>query len=67
MKKATSYRLSRTALLQIHVLADKLGLSRTAVIEVAIRKMAREEGVSPPDVLGEPVPRGKRVCHRQTF
>ena len=60
MKNPTSFRLSRTALLQLKDLADLLGLSRAAVLEVAIRKMARDEGVSPPEVLGAPVPRGER-------
>ncbi len=52
-RKATSFRLTEPALGLIKALAEKLGLSQAAVVEVAVRKMAKDQGV--------PVPRGERV------
>jgi Arc/MetJ-type ribon-helix-helix transcriptional regulator len=46
VKKATSYRLTEHALELIERLNEKLGLSsQTAVVELAIRKLAESEGV----------------------
>jgi len=46
MKKATSYRLTEHALDLIELLNEKLGLSsQTAVIELAVRKLAESEGI----------------------
>ena len=60
MKKPTSFRLTAPALRLIKALAEKQGLSQTAVVEVAVRKMARDEGLSPPNIMGVPAPRGER-------
>lgn len=43
MKTATSFRLSEQALQLIKALARKLGISQTAVIEMAVRKLAEKE------------------------
>lgn len=40
---ATSYRLSSDAQRLLNTLAEQLGVSKTAVLEVAIRKLARAE------------------------
>jgi hypothetical protein len=40
---ATSYRLSEDAQGMLAGLATRLGLSKTAVLEMAIRKLARSE------------------------
>ena len=50
-KQPTSFRLSEHAHALINRLAEAMGLSRTAVLEQAIRALARREGVeldSPP-------------------
>lgn len=44
-KQATSYRLSGTARRLIEALAVRLGISQTAVIEQAVRLLARREGI----------------------
>jgi biotin operon repressor len=44
-KEQTSYRISTTAKQLLALLATKLGLSQTAVIELAIRRLAEAEGV----------------------
>ena len=44
-KRSTSLRLSDSARLLLTRLAEKLGISQTAVLEVAIRKLAKEEGI----------------------
>lgn len=41
----TSYRLSKEALRIIALLSEKLSINKTAVLEVAIRDMARHRGV----------------------
>ncbi len=43
--KPTSVRLSDDAKRLIKLMAAKLGISQTAVIELAIREKARREGV----------------------
>jgi hypothetical protein len=47
-KNPASYRLSEEALVLIEQLAKAMGLSRTSVIEVAIRQLAKKEGVQSP-------------------
>lgn len=42
-KRNTSFRLSDDARRMIIALAEKLGISRTAVIEIAIRDKAKAE------------------------
>lgn len=42
-KGATSYRLSEDAQRLISALADRLGVSKTGVLEIAVRKLARSE------------------------
>ncbi len=44
-KKTTSIRLTPGAMLLLKNLADKLGVSQTAIIEMAIRKFAEQEQV----------------------
>lgn len=45
-KKSTSLRISEAAKTLLEKLAKKLSISQTAIVELAIRKMAREEGIS---------------------
>ena len=45
-RKPTSYRLTITAVELIALLAKGLGVSQTAVIEMAVRKMATEAKIS---------------------
>lgn len=42
-KMATSYRLTKDAQHLLNALAERLGLSKTAVLEMAIRKLAAVE------------------------
>jgi len=44
-KKKTSIRLSDTAQMLLQRLAEGLGISQSAVIEQAIRTLAKKEGV----------------------
>lgn len=44
-KIATSFRMSPTAHALLRKLADRTGLSRGAVLELAIRELARAQGV----------------------
>ena len=44
-KKATSFRLSAEVLQILSVLAGRMGLSVTSVIELAVRDLARKRGV----------------------
>ena len=44
-KQATSVRLSQTARHLMKALAVKLGISQTAVIEQALRKLAQREKI----------------------
>jgi hypothetical protein len=47
-KGATSYRFSEDAQRMIIALADHLGVSKTGVLEMAVRKLARSElGLEP--------------------
>ena len=41
-KQATSFRLSDEALMLIRELAVSLGVSQAAVVEMAVRKLAKE-------------------------
>lgn len=45
-KQPTSVRLSPEAKRLLERLADKLGVTQAAIIEMAIRRMAEAEGVS---------------------
>jgi hypothetical protein len=42
-KGATSYRLARDTQHLLAALAERLGLSKTAVVEMAVRKLAHSE------------------------
>lgn len=44
-KAPTSFRLSDTALRLVRALSVRLGISQTAVIEMALRALARREGI----------------------
>ncbi len=44
-KQSTSIRLTPEAKRLIRELAKKLGVSQTAIIEIAIRKFAESEGI----------------------
>jgi hypothetical protein len=44
-KIPTSFRMSKTAYDLMQRLADHMGLGRGAVLELAIRTLAREQGV----------------------
>ena len=48
MKKQVSYTLSEEALELLEKIARKLGVSKTAVLEMVIRQKAREENVKWP-------------------
>ena len=48
-KRATSLRLSDKARRLLVKLAEKLGISQTSVLEMAIRKLAKEEDVDDSD------------------
>jgi predicted DNA-binding protein len=43
MKKHTSYRISEEGKQLLKLLSQRLGLNETAVIEMAIRKLSRDE------------------------
>ena len=45
MKNATSFRLSEEALNLIKLLAESKGVSQAAIIEMAIREMAKKEKI----------------------
>ncbi len=45
MKKATSFRLSEKATNLQQRLSDALGISLTAILELAIRDLAKKHGV----------------------
>ena len=58
-KRPTSYRLSEEARALLARLAESLAISQTAVLELAVRRMAREE-LPPAEVAPEaPKPRGR--------
>lgn len=46
--KTTSFRLSSDARALIELLSQKNGISQTAVIELAVRQLAKTEGVEVP-------------------
>jgi len=45
-RNPTSYRLSTTALRLICRLAETLGLSQTAVVEMAVRELAKRNNIT---------------------
>ena len=45
MKNSTSFRLSEEAIRLIKLLAEEKGVSQAAIIEMALREMAKREGV----------------------
>jgi antitoxin component of RelBE/YafQ-DinJ toxin-antitoxin module len=45
MKEATSYRLTTEVKQLIKLLAKQLGVNETSVIELAVRRLAKEEEV----------------------
>jgi predicted transcriptional regulator len=45
MKEATSYRLTPEAKRLLDALAQKLGIRKTAALEIAIREKAKKEGI----------------------
>jgi predicted transcriptional regulator len=45
MKSPTSFRLSPEALRLIGELAEKLGISQAAVVEISVRALARKEKI----------------------
>lgn len=44
-KKSTSFRLTEDALALIEALAKSLGIDKSSVVEIAVRKLASAEGV----------------------
>jgi len=46
MKEPTSFRLSNEALRLLKVLADAKGVSQAAIIELAVRELAKKEGIA---------------------
>jgi predicted transcriptional regulator len=46
MKQPTSFRLSNEALRLLKVLADAKGVSQAAIIELAVRELAKKEGIA---------------------
>ena len=44
-KHKTSFSVSREAERLLRLLAEKLSISKSAVLEIAIRKMAKAEGI----------------------
>ena len=47
-KKKTSIRYSDEARVLLEQLSKKLGISQSAVLEIAIRALARQEGITSP-------------------
>ena len=45
-KKATSVRVSEEARVLLRKLSKKLGVSQAAIMEIAVRDLAKREGVS---------------------
>jgi len=45
MKKLTSIRLTPEAVILIRILSKKMGVNQTAILELAIRELARKENV----------------------
>lgn len=46
LKKSVGMRLTLDATKLLRAMADKMGLSQTSVMELAIRRMAEAEGVT---------------------
>ncbi len=44
-KKKTSIRFSETATILLKLLSERLGISQSAVVELAIRRLAKQEGI----------------------
>jgi len=44
-KPATSFRITEAAQILLEKLAEKLGIAKTAVVELAVRELAKKEGV----------------------
>jgi predicted transcriptional regulator len=49
-KKQTSIRLSDTAKKLVQRIGERLGMSQSAVLELAIRTLAKREGIREEDV-----------------
>jgi hypothetical protein len=65
-KGATSYRFSSEAQELLSTLADALGLSKTAVLEMSLRKLARSElppGKIPPESKPVRLGRPPKAAH----
>ena len=45
MKQPVHFRFSQEAIVLLHRLADADGISRTAMLEIAIREAARKRGI----------------------
>jgi predicted DNA-binding protein len=45
IKKQTSIRFSPTATILLKKLSERLGISQSAVVELAIRTLAKQEGI----------------------
>lgn len=43
--KSTSFYLTEDCLGLLRILADRMGISKSSIIEVLVRKKAKEEGV----------------------
>ena len=54
-KKKTSIRTSQTATILLKLLSERLGISQSAVMELAIRRLAMQEGISTKRVEDEHV------------
>ncbi len=48
----TSFTLTQKAKHIIRIIAFKLGISQTAVVEIAVRRLAKNEGVEDEDLAG---------------
>jgi hypothetical protein len=54
MKQRTGFRLSHDAMFLLEALAQANGISKTAVLELAIRDLAKKQGIhAPPRVQAE--------------
>ena len=55
-KKHTSYRISEEGKQLIRLLARRLGVNETSVVEMAVREMAEKRGVKGAQEHGSDVP-----------
>jgi antitoxin component of RelBE/YafQ-DinJ toxin-antitoxin module len=46
MKTSTSIRYNETDKLLLKLLSERLGLTHTAIVRVALRRLAQQEGIS---------------------